>query len=437
MTKKSNRIGYIVICLLLTLAIAFLGSYAVTLWKETYGEPSTPETPVVDDRPLNERLETVTGAYTLTVSGANELIVSDDGATQLGVDGAEIVVDGGADGATVRATGDGAGAIQAEGSLTFKNITFKDETPKGVLEPNYLAFDGVLRFENCVFEDSISLKTNTNASFVDCRFISSISRCYSVWVTSGSAYFTNCTFTGYRGLKIHEASTSVDVVEVTVDGCTFQDLTEKVGVVIGLLGVDPSTVSIKNSAFNNCQPWDSDGSIEGVDGLYETDMYTSEFTFITENNTITSNACLHEYLLIESGASSCTLEGYEKFECINCRDIVVRTYAMLEHSHEESERIEASCTGTGSVTYICECGDSYTETLNKLGHAYEIKQTEVTTEEGAAYTLYTYTCADCGYVYTRKGVCLHVDMNNDNICDGCGMANNRIKKPITQEDLEG
>lgn len=175
--------------------------------------------------------------------------------------------------------------------------------------------------------------------------------------------------------------------------------------------------------------------------------------------------CLHEFDLIQYTPATCTETGYEKYECLRCKAIEERTLEMLEHSHEVSERVEPTCTLTGSVTYTCVCGDTYDELIEPLGHVYETEVLseptctetgtsvhtcldcgdiyeetlfalghtyEITTgadgETGIVYTYYT--CTDCGHVETLTEPCEHVDNNSDNICDNCGMANDRHKKPI-------
>ena len=101
---------------------------------------------------------------------------------------------------------------------------------------------------------------------------------YDVWISGGTSSFTNCTFTGYRGIKIHEAYGS-DVDAVTVDGCTFFDLVKKPGLAIGTVNAT-TTISITNSTFRNCQAGDQ--------GLYkyETDTDVTTFNFTDENNTV-------------------------------------------------------------------------------------------------------------------------------------------------------
>ena len=45
----------------------------------------------------------------------------------------------------------------------------------------------------------------------------------------------------------------------------------------------------------------------------------------------------------------------------------------VEHTHtyEGTVTTEATCTAEGVMTYICDCGDSYTETIAAKGHTYE------------------------------------------------------------------
>ena len=139
---------------------------------------------------------------------------------------------------------------------------------------------------------SVEGKTNNNntdvdAEFVGCKFISNTetttanptpASMYAVWISGGTSSFNNCEFTGYRGIKIHEAYGS-DVNAVYIDGCNFHDLAKKPGLAIGTLNA-PTIVSIKNSTFKNCQPGD-----QGL-YMYETTTPVTNFNFIDENNTI-------------------------------------------------------------------------------------------------------------------------------------------------------
>lgn len=42
------------------------------------------------------------------------------------------------------------------------------------------------------------------------------------------------------------------------------------------------------------------------------------------------------------------------------------------HSYTESVTKKATCTGKGTKTFSCDCGDSYTEAINATGHNYKV-----------------------------------------------------------------
>ena len=279
MAKKKNIKNVIVAVLASLLWVAALTSLL-------------PRVERVETGTINEQVETASGAFYLELSGEHDLVVSTEGQTFLGSSSIDtLVLDGGKDGATIKAIGEGKGTIQATagGELVMKNLTIVDETTDVYTAAYHsnLRFGGKLKFENCAFATPIYIKDDAQAEFVDCTFHAGKTKFYSVWVADGSSKFENCTFTGYRGLKVHEF-TGDDVVNVEINGCTFQGLKEKVGVAIGTFDIEPlrSTVAIRNSRFIDCQPWDVVGSLEGVDGIYEADMPTDEFVFVEENNTV-------------------------------------------------------------------------------------------------------------------------------------------------------
>ena len=201
--------------------------------------------------------------------------------------------------ATFEAQGAGVGPIRTTNgaTLVFNNMTIVDNSvsyAETAWEFGYLEFSGSLKFNNCTIKDAISVEGTTNnnntdvdAEFVGCKFISNTetttanpkpASMYAVWISGGNSKFTNCEFTGFRGMKTHEAYGS-DVAAIYVDGCNFHDITGKPGIAIGTLNA-PTIVSIKNSTFKNCQPGDQ--------GLYkyESDTDVSTFNFTDENNTV-------------------------------------------------------------------------------------------------------------------------------------------------------
>lgn len=77
------------------------------------------------------------------------------------------------------------------------------------------------------------------------------------------------------------------------------------------------------------------------------------------------------------------------------------TVDETEHTHNYTETItvEATCTENGTVSFVCECGDSYTEVITATGHVFN----EYVYNEDATFTAdgtETATCA-CGETDTR------------------------------------
>lgn len=256
-------------------------------------EPEEPEepTPIV----VNDELVGKTGTVTIDASAGGEIKVfyNKDQGTVLGGSGlVEAVIDGGEgeEKPIMYASENCEGDIKGYGmsTLTFKNLTF--QIGSDVLESGgsrsygyYIEFGGKLRFENCVFNDSIWLY-NADAQFVNCTINCDYNPIgedkYGVWVNDGSATFTNCTFTGIRAVKIHEFSSSENVEKVIFDTCIFYYIKQKPGIAIGTVDANTEIVC-KNSLFEGCASGNK-GEEDEV-GFFETDTALSSFTFTYKN----------------------------------------------------------------------------------------------------------------------------------------------------------
>lgn len=163
-------------------------------------------------------------------------------------------------------------------NATFKDITIKDSTVgdnEASWEHGYLEFKN-LTAVNVTFANSIMMEGDF-ATFKNCSFNSNKDGEYAVWMANGDATFTNCIFTGTRGMKICDMY-APEIGTVVIDGCTFMDLTQKPGVAIDDNDTQDMKITIKNSTFINCQPGDQ--------GLY---IYETDNTVPTvENNIVES-----------------------------------------------------------------------------------------------------------------------------------------------------
>ena len=195
-----------------------------------------------------------------------------------------------ANGHKIIATGDGVGPIRMAngGKLIFNDAIFVDQSVsynENAWELGYLEMAGNLEFNDCIFENAIMVCGGTannatagNAVFNNCKFNSHKDSEYGVWVSGKNAEFNNSLFEGPRGLKMHEAYGS-EIEKVVVNGCTFKELSQKPGIAIGDVNAE-TTVEIKNSVFDNCQPGD-----QGL-YMYETDTDVATFDFVLDGNKV-------------------------------------------------------------------------------------------------------------------------------------------------------
>lgn len=118
-------------------------------------------------------------------------------------------------------------------------------------------------------------------------------------------------------------------------------------------------------------------------------------------------------------------------------EIKLETHVTHKHNYVETITKEPTCTETGEKTYTCDCGDSYTEEIPATGHHYgdddkctgcgelnpdhkhsyteTITKEPTTTEEGEK----TYICR-CGDTYTEAIPVIRVLTTDGDIAMGAG-----------------
>ncbi|MEE0944604.1 MAG: hypothetical protein UIM24_04040 [Clostridia bacterium] len=233
--------------------------------------------------------ETMEGDITITLlddvewetgaeHGSTPLISENATATSITIDGQNKY--------SFTATGAGVGPVRsadAETKLVLKNLTINDESvsyAEDAWEFTYLEMGGNLKAENCKFTSGIIIENDAVAEFVDCSFQpkSGTTNEYSVWVDDGSVKLTGCKFTGARAVKIHEDYGS-EITDVTIEKCTFDDITAKPGIVIGDLNA-ATTLTVKETTMNDVKAGD-----QGM-YLYESDTDISVFDFYVDSKTV-------------------------------------------------------------------------------------------------------------------------------------------------------
>lgn len=155
---------------------------------------------------------------------------------------------------------------------------------------------------------------------------------------------------------------------------------------------------------------------------------------------VTEDAIGHEYTSEITKEPSLIFTGIRTYTCTRCNDTYDVEIPVIigPHTHEYVEEItvEPTCETTGIKTFTCECKDAYTEVMDALGHDvvdgectrcdYVIQtlpahthsytfagSTETCTNDGVA----TYVCG-CGESYTEKTKALGHDMSG-NECTRC------------------
>ena len=187
--------------------------------------------------------------------------------------------------ATFTAIGSGVGAVGIDnGTVIFKDLKIVDESvsyAESSWEYGYLEFRGNTVFENCDIVNAVMME-GKSASFINCTLNSNDDNQYAVWVSNGVANFEGCTFTGARGLKVHEAYGS-EVVSVSVNNSEFIELSKKPGVALGTLNADTS-ISFTGNKFIGTQAGDQ-GNYK-----YETDTATTSLKFFIDENNVVASA---------------------------------------------------------------------------------------------------------------------------------------------------
>lgn len=109
----------------------------------------------------------------------------------------------------------------------------------------------------------------------------------------------------------------------------------------------------------------------------------------------------HEWTLSETVDATCTEDGTVTYVCACGESYTDSIAATGEHSFT-SVTLEATCTEDGSVTETCDvCGETVTTVLEAAGHCYEANVVDATCTEGG-FT--TYTCSVCGDTYVADQV---------------------------------
>ena len=110
----------------------------------------------------------------------------------------------------------------------------------------------------------------------------------------------------------------------------------------------------------------------------------------------TSAEHIHSYECTTTNEATCEEAGLLTYVC-RCGDSYTEKIEPTGHNYVPETRVEPTCTEDGYVTYVCRCNDSYQEDIKSTGHSYTSETTVAPTCTKTG--LLTYTCK-CGESYT-------------------------------------
>ncbi len=80
---------------------------------------------------------------------------------------------------------------------------------------------------------------------------------------------------------------------------------------------------------------------------------------------------IHSYVMTDETPATCTEEGSRTYIC-ECGESYTEPLAALGHDYQVTAHTDAACTETGETVYTCSrCSDSYIDTIPATGHNYE------------------------------------------------------------------
>lgn len=214
------------------------------------------------------------GVKEYTITGSVEYVTG----TDLANGASKVVIKNGGNGEMTLTTNYHKGITANGAELAIVGITINDrsdisnaESALTAWEWAYITFDGATHIEltDVTFTEGVQLWGDESATISNCTFDVDISAIYSLWVgTSGKVIVDGCEFTGTRGIKTKgDYDTSNIKVDIDVNGCTFDGLTEKPALVHS--NDNGGTIALENNTYTNMGTGiyasEAPGTISGTD----------------------------------------------------------------------------------------------------------------------------------------------------------------------------
>lgn len=188
----------------------------------------------------------------------------------------------------------------------------------------------------------------------------------AVWLNTGDTTYSGTFFTlSFRILAdAPDGTASVSAKYNPGDICNYDEADVSFHIVSGSVSIHEHTYTSQITASATCT---EDG----------TKTYTCPCgDSYTEAIPALGHAYSDTYTVDK--AATCAEEGSKSRYCTHPGCTANTDITAIEkeaHTHKVTATKKATCTKAGSKTYTCSCGDTYTETIAKLGHKYSSSYT--------------------------------------------------------------
>ncbi len=259
-------------------------------------------------------------------------------------------------------------------NLDLENVEVVNKNSANTLYAIYSSLTGTFTAKDCTFHDSngcIYLSKVTEQTYTNCKFLNNDATyrtAYApVYLTSGDASFTGCTFTGNKGYTagaIHNASTGT----VTIDGCLFNENSAANSSSAGAIYTTKGTMTVTDTVIkeNTTSGGNSSGTAGGVSVNGSGAVFNMDSGAIYNNKSEKQSTPAHD-VYISSSAKANILAGKDMKD----GDVNFSSYSWSDLTRtviKDKLSQYGNWVATPAPEYVASVGETQYKTLDD---AYE------------------------------------------------------------------